>query len=151
MIIKVTEETISKAALVHAESWRESHRAICSPEFLALHTPDYHEAYLRGEYCGGKKIYMLLNPVPVGIVSVHQNLIENLYVLPGEQRKGYGARLLQFAIRQCTGTPTLWILENNQGAYRFYARYGFVKTGNRHTLSSILAEVELRLTSYNPN
>lgn len=86
---------------------------------------------------------MLLDPHPVGIVSVWGGLIENLYVLPREQNKGYGTALLDYAVRHCEGTPTLWILNINQGAYRLYTRKGFQETGNRRQLNAQLSEIEL--------
>ena len=43
----------------------------------------------------------------------HHNLIENLYVIPDQQRKGYGEMLLNYVEEQCEGVPTLWILSNN--------------------------------------
>ena len=79
------------------------------------------------------------------MVSIYGNLIENLYVLPNEQRQGYGTQLLLFAIRQCAGRPTLWILENNTAAYALYYRHGFRMTGNYHRLSDSLLEVEMVL------
>ena len=93
----------------------------------------------------GKSIYMLIDEYPVGIVSVHGSLIENLYVLPSEQRKGYGSQLLDYAIRHCSGTPCLWILNNNVGAYRLYTKNGFKRTGNRKQLNDTLCEMELAL------
>jgi len=76
---------------------------------------------------------------------VHGSLIENLYVLPSEQRKGYGSQLLHYAVRHCSGTPRLWILNNNEGAYRLYSRNGFRETGNQNQLNEKLYEVELLL------
>ncbi len=70
---------------------------------------------------------MLTDGFPVGIVSVFGNVIENLYVLPKEQRKGYGSFLLKFAITQCSGIPTLWVLSKNTGAYILYVRHDFKK------------------------
>ncbi|MDE6997883.1 MAG: GNAT family N-acetyltransferase [Oscillospiraceae bacterium] len=35
------------------------------------------------------------------------SLIEDLYVLPGRQNKGYGTRLLRFAPEKCAGRPAL--------------------------------------------
>ena len=72
-------------------------------------------------------------------------MIENLYVLPSEQRKGYGSQLLHYAIRQCAGIPRLWILNNNDGAYRLYSKTGFKETGNRKQLNNHLYEMELAL------
>lgn len=144
-IIKVDEASIADAGRVHSESWKESHRSFCSAEFVEKHTPAAQADFLRREMNSGKTFYMLIDNYPVGIVSVHGSLIENLYVLPSEQRKGYGSQLLHYAIRQCAGTPCLWILNNNEGAYRLYAKNGFIETGNRKQLNNTLYEMELAL------
>ena len=143
--VEVTELNIADAGRIHSESWKESHRSFCSTEFIEKHTPAAQADLLRREMDAGKVIYMLIDEHPVGIVSVHSSLIENLYVLPTEQRKGYGSQLLHYAIQQCAGTPCLWILNNNVGAYRLYAMNGFKETGNRKQLNDTLYEMELAL------
>ena len=148
-IIKVDEASIAEAGRVHSESWQESHRSFCSAEFVEKHTPSVQAEYLLREMNAGKSIYMLIDKYPVGIVSVHGSLIENLYVLPSEQRKGYGSQLLDYAIRHCTGTPCLWILNNNEGAYRLYSMYGFQETGRRKQLNDQLYEIEMERSSLN--
>ncbi|MEQ2444135.1 GNAT family N-acetyltransferase [Pseudoflavonifractor sp. CLA-AP-H29] len=140
---EVSEADVSEAGYVHAESWKESHRGFCGAEFVARHTPAAQAEYLRREMAAGKRVYMLRDPHPVGIVSVWGGLIENLYVLPKEQNRGYGTALLQYALARCRGTPTLWILNTNQGAYRLYTRNGFRETGNRKQLNERLSEIEL--------
>ena len=144
--VEVTELNIADAGRIHSESWKESHRSFCSAEFVEKHTPAAQVEYLRREMDAGKSIYMLIDKYPVGIVSVHGSIIENLYVLPTEQRKGYGSQLLDYAIQQCAGTPCLWILNNNEGAYRLYTKNGFKETGNRKQLNDTLYEVELSLS-----
>ena len=144
-ITNVDEGNIADAGRIHSESWKESHRSFCSAEFVEKHTPAAQADFLRREMNSGKTFYMLIDNYPVGIVSVHGSLIENLYVLPSEQRKGYGSQLLHYAIRQCAGTPCLWILNNNEGAYRLYAKNGFIETGNRKQLNNTLYEMELAL------
>lgn len=139
----VNEENLFAAGYVHSESWKESHKGFCSAEFVARHTPEAQTGYLRRELAAGKRLYMLMDPEPVGIVSVQGGLIENLYVLPREQNKGYGTALLEHAVRRCEGIPTLWILNNNRGAYRFYSRNGFQETGRRKQLNAQLSEIEL--------
>ena len=88
---------------------------------------------------------MLVEEKPMGIVSVTNSLIEDLYVLPNMQNMGYGTKLLQYAIDQCTDTPTLWILENNINAERLYQRMGLVRTGRRNSIASGLDEIEFAL------
>lgn len=145
MIVKVNGATILSAAEIHSESWKESHRAFCSESFVAQHTVENQLLYLQEEMRGGKALYLLIAQKPAGIVSVKDNLIENLYVLPSEQHKGYGTQLLRFAVAQCSGTPRLWILSNNEKAYCLYAKYGFALTGNRHKLSDAISELEMKL------
>jgi len=86
--VEVTEQNIADAGRIHSESWKESHRGFCSVEFVDKHTSVAQAEYLRREMNAGKRVYMLIDEYPVGIVSVHGSLIENLYVLPSEQREG---------------------------------------------------------------
>lgn len=146
MIIPVDETILLQAATIHSISWKESHRAFCTPDFTEMHTPDRQWEYLSGKMDGGTKIYMLVEDRPVGIVSVTDSLIEDLYVLPDMQNQGYGTKLLQYAMEQCRDTPVLWILENNTGAERLYRRMGFRKTGRRNRITDGLDEIEFVLT-----
>ena len=86
---------------------------------------------------------MLIEEEPIGIVSVKDHLIEDLYILPQKQRMGYGTKLLKFAIGQCTDRPTLWILENNSNAKRLYHKMGFRETGRINAIADGLDEIEL--------
>lgn len=143
-IVKVTESNICEAGKIHSTSWKESHRSFCSAEFVARHTEEAQTEYIRSEIAGGKDFYMLIDAEPVGIVSVHGGMIENLYVLPEEQRKGYGSRLLHHAIRQCEGAAMLWVLNTNAAACRLYQKNGFRVTGNRKELKNGMYEAEMK-------
>ena len=146
-IVELTENNIRDAGKIHSESWKESHKNFCSEEFVARHTEEAQTEYIRSEIAKGKDFYMLIDHIPVGIVSMYGNLIENLYILPAEQRKGYGAILLQYALRKCHGIPTLWILSNNDRANAFYKKFGFVESGKKKQLRNDLFELELILYS----
>ena len=146
MIISVDKTNLFQAAIIHSISWKESHRAFCMPDFVASHTPDRQRNYLSNKMKSGTKIYMLVEEKPIGIVSVTNSLIEDLYVLPNMQNMGYGTKLLQYAIDQCTDTPTLWILENNTKAERLYHRMGFRKTGRKNSITGGIDEIEFALT-----
>ena len=142
-IIEVTEDDLPRAGRIHSESWKESHRSFCTAEFVERHSVEAQTEYLRREMAAGKRVWMLIDESPVGIVSVQGSLIENLYILPEFQGKGYGTILLHFAMAQCEDRPTLWILDNNEGAYRLYARNGFRKTGRTEKLTDRLYELEM--------
>ena len=143
MIIAVDKTNLFQAAVIHSVSWKESHRSFCTLEFVEVHTPDRQQRYIQNKMKDGSKFYMLIDVVPIGIVSVKDNLIEDLYILPDKQNMGYGTKLLQFAVKQCTGIPTLWILENNTGAKRMYHKMGFQETGRIHAITDDLNEIEL--------
>ena len=143
-IIEVTEADLPQAGYIHSESWKESHRSFCTAEFVEQHSPDAQTEYLRREMAAGKRLWMLMDESPVGLVSVQGSLIENLYILPEQQGKGFGTKLLHFAMEQCEGTPTLWILNNNEGARRLYERNGFHLSGRRLKLTESLYEMEMK-------
>ncbi len=143
MIVPVDASNLADAAAVHAAAWRASHCAFCTPEFVALHTAERQAAYLQTKLDAGSRFFLLVDDQPVGVVSVTGDLIEDLYVLPEQQGRGYGTKLLRFAAAICPGTPMLWILENNAGARRLYARLGFFETGNRKVTPGGLDEIEL--------
>lgn len=145
VIIPVDKTNLFQAAVIHSISWKESHRSFCTSDFLELHTPDRQWEYLSSKMRNGAKVYMLVDEKPVGIVSVTDSMIEDLYVLPDMQNMGYGTKLLQYAESQCTDTPTLWILENNENAERLYRRMGYKETGRRNSITDGLDEIEFVL------
>ncbi len=153
-IIVLSGDNLPAAAEVHARSWRESHRHICPPDFLEAHTAARQEAYLRAKQAEGSMIYLLLeNGKALGLVSRSGSLIADCYVLPAEQRKGYGSALLRRAIADCPETPRLWILETNTGAEKLYERFGFRRTGKRieHPGGVDEAEMALEAVSREPS
>ena len=149
-IVPVDAANLEAAAAVHAVSWRASHADICTPEFLAAHTTQRQQAYLRSKLQGGSRLFLLTDPIPVGLVAVTGSRIEDLYVLPDRQGRGYGTLLLQHAVRECAETPTLWILETNHRARRLYERLGFQPTGRVNRTHGLLAELELSLSTQTP-
>ena len=145
MIIAVDNTNLLQAAVVHSVSWKESHRSFCSSDFIEMHSPQRQEEYLRHKMANGSKLYMLVEEQPIGIVSVTGCLIEDLYILPDKQNMGFGTKLLRYAMAQCKGIPTLWILENNEDAMRLYRRTGFRPTGKRNSITHGLDEIEFSL------
>ena len=142
MIIPVDQSNIGEAAAVHAAAWRASHRAFWTPAFVESHTTERQAAYLLSKLDAGSRVFLLAEEEPKGVVSVTGNRIEDLYVLPEQQGRGYGTKLLRFAASICPGTPTLWVLENNVRARRLYERLGFAETGNRRITPGGLDEIE---------
>ncbi len=126
-------------------SWRASHANFCAPVFVAAHTTERQRAYLLRKMDCGSRFFLLCAPEPVGIVSVTGSVIEDLYVLPSQQRRGYGTALLHYAMQECEDRPVLWVLENNRRALRLYEREGFRPTGRVNCEHGPLAEIEYAL------
>lgn len=60
----------------------------------------------------------------VGFVAFNQKFVNHLYLLPGYERKGLGARLLEIA-QNATKKLCLWTFQKNSGAIAFYKKHGF--------------------------
>lgn len=141
---KVTDKNLQLAAFVHAESWKESHKSFVSAQAVEKRTVERQANYLQRQIDSGKDVYLLTDDIPVGVVSVAGNLIENLYILPDRHGRGYGSFLLSFAISQCRGNPVLTVLNNNT-AIEIYRKYGFKETGKTIPLTPKLWEIEMIL------
>lgn len=58
-MVSVTPENLPAAAAVYRESWQESHRSVCTREFLESRDC---AGYLRRGLEQGKQFYLLLDP-----------------------------------------------------------------------------------------
>ena len=146
MIIEVTENNVRDAAEIYAPSWRDAHKDCCKKECIEKHTVEYVTTFLLNQIKQDKDMYMLIDEIPVGIVSIKDNMIENLYVHPNSQYKGYGTKLLLFALSKCDSEAVLWVRDNNIKACNLYEKYGFKRTGDFHVLSKEknISEVEMK-------
>ena len=127
-MVSVTPENLPAAAAVYRESWQESHRSVCTREFLESRDC---AGYLRRGLEQGKQFYLLLDPEPVGVVSVAGREIGDLYVLP--DRQGCGR----------TACPYLTVLSTNRRAIALYRRLGFTVCRRKQMLREGLWELEL--------
>ena len=147
-IIPVTEENAPLAGAVHSVSWQASHRHFCPEEFVLRFDARRQTEYLLEGMRRGKQVWLLLDPEPAGLISLTEtgegSLIEDLYVLPRLEGRGYGGALLKAAIAQARGPVYLWILNNNLKALGYYQKRGFTLSGREKPLSGGLSELEMR-------
>ena len=94
--------------------------------FKELHVPNVAKRYADSL----EDIRVWDDSVVKGFILVKDGEIKKLFVEPVLQGQGIGARLLEYAVAHM-GAKTLWALEKNTGAIRFYQRHGFRLTGER--------------------
>lgn len=141
MIAALCENELAEAGAVYAASWQEAHRAFCSPEFIAARTPALMTDELRRRQNEGWYLYALRQDEQLmGTVAIHpaSGEIGLLYVLPGQQHRGFGRSLLAFAVSALRPavTPRLSVLSNSVRAIRLYERFGFRPSGQSRLLSA---------------
>lgn len=133
MIIKISDLNIEDAAKVYMLSWKESHKKICSDEFIEKHSLSYMTEFLKDKINLGYDLFIYYdNQNPVGIVGINPDDEEIclLYVLPKEQGKGFGTKLLDYAISLCKN-PYITVLDTNKKAIDFYIKRGFAPEENQ--------------------
>jgi GNAT superfamily N-acetyltransferase len=100
--------------------------------FLAHHSESAVSADLEAGI-----VYLCMTPegIPAGTVTVKQNEIARLFVLPAFQGKGYGRALLEFAEQQIAAEHSEIVLDASLPAKAIYLRHGYHETAY-HTLSA---------------
>ncbi|WP_051201104.1 hypothetical protein [Butyrivibrio sp. XPD2002] len=81
MITRVNEENILEAATIHSCAWQDSHRSFCAEEFIKRHTPERQKQYLQKKMAAGSEIFMMIRDIPLAVVTINKDVIEDLYVL----------------------------------------------------------------------
>ena len=135
-IMCVSDLDFSIAVNVYRESWQESHRDICTPEFLE--NRDY-SGYLKRIQ---KDLFGIYDPELVGVFSLAGDNFGNLYIHPDQWRKGYGTACVQYAMEQ-NNKVCLTVLSTNTKAIGLYRKLGFRFTGNDIPLRNGLYEQEM--------
>ena len=142
-ITPVTEFNFPQTVEVYTASWRESHKGICSAEFLEQRDC---AGYLRKKL---GSLYLVLDGTPVGVFCLNGEDFGDLYIHPDHQGKGYGTACIRFAVAQ-SPSLRLTVLSSNEKAVRLYEKMGFRFTGTDIPLKSGLYEREMRYTEKTP-
>ena len=95
------------------DSWKESHKDICSAEFIEKHDLNYMINFLSEKIKNDYLIFISYDNDPEGIVAINPSDEEIclLYVSPEKQGKGVGTNLLDFALSKCV-SPYITVLDS---------------------------------------
>ncbi|MFB9267848.1 GNAT family N-acetyltransferase [Bradyrhizobium erythrophlei] len=106
---------VHRAAFDHALPW-----------LAGLHSPDEDRWFYRERMFATSTLWGAFDgEAMTGVIAFHDGWIEQLYVVPGAQRRGIGSALLAIA-RKDAARLELWTFQRNTQARRFYEARGFV-------------------------
>ena len=97
-------------------------------EFFCRHHGD---GRIRGDIAAGKVYLLLEGGGPAGTVTVDGNEISRLFVLPEQQRKGYGRMLLDFAEKTILAQHDAVQVDASLPAKGIYRKRGYRETEYR--------------------
>ena len=138
-IVLVDNLNFQDALSVYTVSWRESHRDICSTEFLQ--NRDY-AGYLRKKL---GNLYLISDGGSVGVFCLDGENFGDLYIHPNRQGRGYGMACVHYAAQNASRLR-LTVLSTNAAAIHLYEKSGFRFTGNDIPLRDGLWEREMIYT-----
>lgn len=132
IIRKATERDLSRIAEILVFSKRINYRSIFHNDdysFGELQVANVMRAY-EAHPDRLEKVWVYDDGLVKGLIQIGGKEIETLYVEPFFTSDGIGAQLMQFAISRFDA-DTLWVLEKNPRAQKFYQKHGFTFTGEK--------------------
>lgn len=114
------------------EVWEASVRH--THHFLTEEHIQFYKPLVRNHYLPAVELYIIRDTGRkiVAFMGLSDELIEMLFVYPGEQGKGYGKRLLEYATRK-KQLDKVDVNEQNEKALSFYLHMGFQIIGRDET------------------
>jgi GNAT superfamily N-acetyltransferase len=106
-------------------------RRVSMPYLPVLHTPEEFLEFVQNRVLPQWDTWVVdvrsppADPRIVGVMALHADHVEQLFVLPPYQRRGLGTLLLDKAKQLRPDRLTLWVFQANVMARAFYARHGF--------------------------
>lgn len=122
---RATVDDADAAAAVFTASRRDAGATIPP----AVHTPDEDRRFVREVLIGERETWIAVEGEHVlGLLTLRDDFIDQLYVASMAQRSGLGTRFIQLAKQQRPEGLQLWAFASNLPAQAFYTKHGFVET-----------------------
>lgn len=142
-IARPTEQDYDELIQLWEKSVRSTHH------FLTEESIQFYKPLIRNHYLSAVELSIIRNSHGkiAAFMGLSDELIEMLFVHPDEQGKGYGKRLIEYAIRQ-KQIDKVDVNEDNDQALRFYQHLGFEIIGRDETdsMGKPYAILHLQLT-----
>ena len=128
-IRQASKEDLARIAEIEIFNYRLNFYPIFQNDafyFNELQVPHLMEGYRKVV----ESVWVYDDDAVKGFIRLEGQQIKKLFVEPVLQRKGIGTALLDFAVRE-RNASSLWVLEKNTGAIRFYEHHGFHLTDEK--------------------
>lgn len=146
--IRANTDFAEDMGYIHAKSWQEAYRGIVPDHFLAAFTPEKRTEVFREALASRPEEYYLFraDDRPAGMAILHNE--ENAADTEGEIYAIYfhpdfwGTDATHKAFQFCIGRLkelgytkiSIWVLEDNMRARKFYEKYGFAFDGAKEQI-----------------
>lgn len=130
---------------IHSQSFRRAYKGIIPESILDNFTAEKREKYIQKSLVDGTEEYILIftGKEPAGFMCIGKCRDEDLdssfgeiwgiYIQPAYWNQGIGTELIRWGIRELKGRgykkASLWVLEENLNARKFYEKLGFEHDG----------------------
>ena len=150
-IIKAGLENAYDVAYIHVNSWKAAYKGIVPDEYLnGLSVEKSAQKFKEIKAKGIAHHYLMyVDKRPSGVLVYSKSFDEDtdegtadigaIYFLPEYWGKGLGTKLMDFGISEIKkagyNAVTLWVLEQNIRARKFYEKKGFVFDGTKEEIN----------------
>ncbi|MCL2003243.1 MAG: GNAT family N-acetyltransferase [Oscillospiraceae bacterium] len=151
-IRKALPEDAYEYAACHIETWQSAYRGIIPDEYLANMSTQLEqraERFKEEMTEQTARFYLsIYQEKVIGKLVIGQSRDEDkpnageiigIYLLEGFWGKGYGRKMLDFALKELKMTgyseALIWVLEGNHRARRFYEKCGFIFDGAKKEMT----------------
>lgn len=109
--------------------WEKAVRS--THHFLSEEDISFYREVVRKEALPHLEVWMIAGEDKqfLGFIGLDKHRIEMLFVDPNSHGRGHGTKLIQFAQERYGNQLLVDVNEQNDGARRFYERYGFGQVG----------------------
>ena len=155
-VLRADNAILSAIALAYSASWKSSHAAHCSPEFIQEHTPEHMEMILRGHLGAGRDVFGLwLAEQIIGVLVIDraENELVSLYIHPDCQGLGVGKAAVTFAVGALDESRDMKVTDlcDNERAQHLYESFGFCHIEETRVLNperNVKEETRIRKSRY---
>ena len=123
-IRRANPDDADAAAAVFTASRRDAGAAIPP----SVHMPEEDRWFVGEVLIGERETWIAVEGERVlGLLTLHDDFVDQLYIASSAQRSGLGARFIELAKQLRPEGLQLWAFVTNEPAQAFYAKHGFVE------------------------